>query len=148
MYSLDLRKVACSLYQKYCSARKVALILEVSHSSICRWVKNIQRKRYSRKPKLCSDFVIDTIKTSLSINPFHSIRSLVQKVKEVCNILVSRELIRCAILKIGFSKKKCKHRSLSIVSCIIIASIHLVAKNVEYLVVCRRPLHTSHQKNV
>jgi transposase len=113
MYSLDLRKVACGLYQKYCSARKVAIILEVSHSSICRWVKNIQRKHYSRKPKLCSDFVIDTIKTSLSINPFHSIRSLVQKVKEVCNILVSRELIRCAILKIGFTKKKCKHKSLS-----------------------------------
>lgn len=112
MYSLDLRKVACSLYQKYYSSRKVAIILEVSHSSICRWVKNIQRKHYSRKPKLCSDFIIDTIKTSLSINPFHCIRSLVQKVKEVCNVSVSRELIRCAILKIGFTKKKCKYRSL------------------------------------
>lgn len=111
MYSLDLRKVACNLYCRYNSARKVALILEVSHSSVCRWMKNIKRKEYRRQPKLCSEFVIDTIRISLTINPFYSIRSLVHKVQEVCNVSVSRELIRCAISRIGFTKKKCKHRS-------------------------------------
>ena len=108
MYSLDLRKVACRLYNKYNSLRIVATILEISHTTISRWLKNIQRKRYFRNPKLCNDLVIDTIKTTLTINPFISTRQLALKVKEICHVDVSKELVRIAISRLGYSKKKPK----------------------------------------
>lgn len=108
MYSIDLRKLACHVYQIFSSLRKTAIILNVSHSSISRWLKNINKKQYRRESKLTSESVIATIKNSLLANPFLSIRQLVFKVKEVCNITVSRELIRIAISKIGLSKKKAK----------------------------------------
>jgi transposase len=108
MYSLDLRKVACRLYEKYGSSRKVSMILEVSHSSVCRWVKTIARKRYFRQPKLCSGLVKDTIRTTLLVNPFVSIRTLVTKIKEICQVAVSRELVRVAIAKLQYTKKKAK----------------------------------------
>ena len=108
MYSIDVRKIACRLYTKYNSLRKVSLILEISHSTISRWLKNIERKQYFRKPKLCTDFLVDLLKTTIIINPFISIRQLLDKVKTTCNINVSRELIRTAIAKLGFTKKNAR----------------------------------------
>jgi transposase len=106
MYCLDIRKIACRLYEKYNSLRKVSLILEISHSTIARWLKNIQRKCYYRKPNVCNDFVVDTIKSSIAINPFISTRNLVTKIKSVCNLNVSKELVRSAIAKLGYTKKQ------------------------------------------
>lgn len=108
MYSLDLRKVACRLYEKYCSSRKVSKILEVSHSSVCRWVKSVSRKQYYRLPKLSTGLVKDTIRTTLLVNPFVSIRTIVTKIKEICKVNVSRELVRVAIAKLEYTKKKAK----------------------------------------
>lgn len=108
MYSLDIRKLACRLYEKFQSLRKTANILEISHTSISRWLHKLERKKYFRKSKICSEHVIETIKISLLINPFISTRKLIVKIKEVCQVDVSRELIRVAISKLGYTKKKAK----------------------------------------
>lgn len=106
MYCLDIRRIACRLYYKYKSLRKVSSILEISHSTIARWVQSIHRKQYYRKPTICNEFVVDTIKSSIAINPFISTRNLVTKVKSVCNVNVSKELVRVAIAKLGYTKKQ------------------------------------------
>jgi len=108
MYSLDLRKLASHVYSLFLSLRKTATILKVSHSSVSRWLKNIDRKPYLRKPYLSTEHVICTIKSSLVADPFVSTRKLVSVVKDVCNVLVSKELVRTAISKLGFSKKKAR----------------------------------------
>lgn len=108
MYSLDLRKLASHVYGLFFSLRKTATILKVSHSSVSRWLKNINRKPYHRKPHLSTEHVICTIKASLVADPFLSTRKLVALVKEVCNVSVSKELIRTAINNLGFSRKKAK----------------------------------------
>jgi transposase len=111
MYSLDIRKLACRLYEKFKSLRKTATILEISHTTIARWLNRLEIKKYFRKPKICSDHVIETIRTSLMVNPFITTRKLVVKIKEVCKVDVSRELIRVAISKLGYTKKKAKFMS-------------------------------------
>lgn len=108
MYSLDMRKLASHVYQLFFSLRKTAIILNVSHTTISRWLKNPERKSYHRTPSLSTDHVIYTIKTSLLTNPFISIRKLVKQINDVCNVIVSRELVRTAISKLGFSKKKAR----------------------------------------
>ena len=108
MYSLDLRKLANHVYSLFLSLRKTATILKVSHTTISRWLKNLDRKQYIRRPSLSTELVICTIKASIVADPFLSTRKLVSIVNDVCNVSVSKELVRTAINKIGFSKKKAK----------------------------------------
>ena len=108
MYSLDLRKLASHIYGLFFSLRKTAAILKVSHTSVSRWLKTLNIKPYKRKSPLSTEHVICTIKSALVADPFLSTRKLVSLVHDVCNILVSKELIRTAINKFGFSRKKAK----------------------------------------
>ena len=108
MYSLDLRKLASHIYRLFLSLRKTATILKVSHTSVSRWLKNLDRKPYHRKPPLSTEHVIYTIKASLVADPFMSTRKLVALVKDVCCVAVSKELVRTAIYSCGFSRKKAK----------------------------------------
>jgi hypothetical protein len=82
-------------------------------SSVCRWVKTVTRKRYSRRPKLCTGLVKDTIRTTLLVNLFVSIRSLVTKIKEICNVnLVLHGILKdTKVISCSFEdfKKICEH---------------------------------------
>lgn len=108
MYSRDLRILANHLYFQFSSFRKTAQILNLSHTTVFRWLKTIERKPYYRKPKIASEHVITTIKSALVANPFLSIRQLVHIVKSTCDVNVSKELVRIAIQKQGFTKKKAR----------------------------------------
>ena len=108
MYSLDIRKLATHVYSMFLSLRKTAIILKVSHSSVSRWLKNVNKKQYHRKPSLSTEHVVCTIKSALIADPFVSTRKIVSIVKDVCNVDVSKELVRTAINKIGYTRKKAK----------------------------------------
>ena len=95
----------------FLSLRKTAIILKVSHSSVSRWLKNVNKKQYYRKPSLSSEHVVCTIKSALIADPFVSTRKIVSIVKDVCNVDVSKELVRTAINKIGYTRKKAKFYS-------------------------------------
>ncbi len=109
MYSRDLRERAVRLYKRFFSLRKVAIYLDISHSTVGRWLRNIDRKKYSRNPTVCSETVISTIKATLEQEPFTSTRTLTRMIKEGCGVNVSKELVRVAIKNLGFTKKKAKH---------------------------------------
>ena len=95
----------------FLSLRKTAIILKVSHSSVSRWLKNVNKKQYYRKPSLSSEHVVCTIKSALIADPFVSTRNIVSIVRDVCNVDVSKELVRTAINKIGYTRKKAKFYS-------------------------------------
>lgn len=112
MYSTDVRKIAIRLYENQ-SYRKVAAILKVAASTICRWVhqcgKQIFRKQ--RASKLFGTAVIDALHLFLAANPFASIKIIRQQLENTFNVTVSNELVRQIIIKNGFSKKRARYFS-------------------------------------
>ena len=107
MYSIDRRKLAIHVYTLLSSLRKTAIILQVSHTTISRWLKNPERKSYNRKA-LKVDQIVDIIKTTITSNPFITVRKFEKVISDTLNIQVSRELVRVVIKKLGFTTKKAK----------------------------------------
>ena len=108
MYSIDRRKLAIHVYSLFPSLRKVARILCVSHTTISRWLKNPEKKKYSRNNVPKSFLIIETLKAAITNNPFVSIVSLKQIIKDTFKFNVSKELIRVAIHSMNFSRKKAR----------------------------------------
>lgn len=108
MYPLDRRKLAIHVYSLFNSLRKTALIIQVSHSTVGRWIKNPERVKYKRCQVTKSNLIVDTIRSAFKSNPFISVRALCTIIKDVNFIDVSRELVRTAIFKMGWSNKKAR----------------------------------------
>lgn len=110
MYSIDRRKMALHIYSFFNSLRKTAILLQVSHSTISRWLKNQTRKQYTKyKNKIYkSDAIIESIRIAIQNDPFISITKLTILLQQTINITVSKELVRLAISKLGLSKKKAR----------------------------------------
>ena len=110
MYSIDRRKMALHIYSFFNSLRKTAILLQVSHSTISRWLKNQTRKQYTKsKNKIYKyDAIIESIRISIQNDPFISITKLTILLQQTINITVSKELVRLAISKLGLSKKKAR----------------------------------------
>lgn len=107
MYAMDRRKLAIHVYSLFPSYRIVAKIINVSHSTVGRWLKNPNRKKYIRK-SVKSVVIVDILKTTIAANPFITVRQFESIIKETLNISVSRELIRIIIKRMGQTKKKAK----------------------------------------
>ena len=107
MYSTDLRNLASHVYSIFKSLRKSAVVLQVSHTTIARWLSNPVKKQYQRnKPK--ADIIVDVIRITIKANPFITVRAFIQIIKTTLKIDVSRELVRLVIKKLGYSQKKAK----------------------------------------
>ena len=110
MYSLDIRKVALHMYSILCSLRKVASLLNIHYSTVCRWLKNLERKPYTFKDESQHKTVLvkEAVKTAILVNPLTSIRKIRSCVLDATHVSVSHELIRTVISSLGFTKKKAK----------------------------------------
>ena len=113
MYSIDKRKIAIHIYSLLNSLRKTAILLQVSHSTIFRWLKNPEKKQYHRFKVSKTDTIIPIIKTTILNDPFISIFKLKSIIKESLDIDISKELVRIAIKRLGFSKKKARFYGIS-----------------------------------
>ena len=113
MYPLDRRNLAKHVYNIFSSLRKTAFILEVSHSTISRWLKE-PRKLYNSENRLKTsktNRVVGTLKVLIESDPFISIQTMISKLKILFNFSVSKELVRTIIKKQGISKKKARFYS-------------------------------------
>lgn len=108
MYPVDRRKLALHVYSVLGSLRKAGTILQVSHSTISRWLKNPERVVYKRRFVSKVSQVIETIKSSIENDPFVSNIKLRQMILDVLKVKVSKELVRVAIKKLGMSRKKAR----------------------------------------
>ena len=108
MYPNDRIKMAIHIYTILHSLRKTAKLLQVSHSTISRWINNPIRKKYTTKRVLKADLIVDIIKSTISLNPFISINKLKILIKETLTINVSKELIRIAIIRMKYTKKNAR----------------------------------------
>lgn len=108
MYPIDRRLIASLIYSKLQSLRKTAELLMVSHSTISRWLRSPEKRVYKRKTngQYKSEIIIDIIKLTIKNNPFVSLIALRSIILNTLKIQVSKELIRTALVKNGFVKKK------------------------------------------
>ena len=115
MFSLDIRKVALRAYNILGSLRKAAFLCGVSHMSVSRWTKNLDRKHYTFKnpSSLKSNKVVQSIKCAIECDPFTSAIQLQTLILKSLEIKVSRELVRVAIKRLGFTKKKARFYGVS-----------------------------------
>ena len=111
MYPLDRRKLAIHVYSLFNSLRKVAKILKVSHTTVSRWLRNPEKKKYTRKVVPKSMLIIETLRASIKNDPFISILSMKQIIKDTFKFEVSKELIRVAIQSMNLSRKKARFYS-------------------------------------
>lgn len=110
MFPNDRRKMAIHMYSLLSSLRKVAILLNVSHMTVSRWLKHQEKKKYCLKDKshLKSVLIVETIRAAISSNPFITVQKMKEIILEVFKFTVSRELIRTVISKCGMSRKKAR----------------------------------------
>ena len=111
MYSTDRRLLAAHVYSLLGSLRKTAKILQVSHSSVHRWLNNPARKPYdsTRRRQQCKAAVVaETIRAAVRSNPLLSCRKLVQIILDTLCIRVSAEIARSVIKQSGLTRKKAR----------------------------------------
>ena len=113
MYPLDRRKQSHFLYKIFKSLRKTAFLLQVSHTTISRWLKEeiSSKKIYDTSNRLRNSKsykIVDTIKLIIQNNPFISLHQLKYKIQELFNFSVSKELLRTIIRKNKYSKKRAR----------------------------------------
>lgn len=110
MHPVDHRKLAMRVYSFFPSLRKTARVLQVSHTTVWRWLKNPERAAYpaNRRGSFKTVRVISTLKASIQANPFVSLNDLKSIVLDVLGFTASRELLRTVICKAGYSKKKAR----------------------------------------
>lgn len=109
MYSEGFRQAAANVYSHVNSLRKTSKLVNVSFSSIQRWIQNGIRKKkklYTQLQKKASD-VQQVIRETILSDPFVTCSQLAYIVKERCGFQVSRQLVAIAIKRIGYSKIKC-----------------------------------------
>lgn len=110
MYSIDYRKIAIRMYSILQSLRKTAHLLDVHHTTVYRWVNQVQK--VPKEPKRRKeDSIADLLRVTIESNPFLSIRQFKQRFKEILNVEVSVELVRTAIQRIGYTRKKARYYS-------------------------------------
>lgn len=110
MYPIDRRKVAINIYSMLYSLRKTASLVGVHYTTVHRWIKQPDKERKERKrPK--EDCIGDLLRATIQSNPFVSIRQLKSLFKQVLNVTVSVELVRTAIHRLGYTRKKARFYS-------------------------------------
>jgi transposase len=105
MYAIDRRQLAAHIYSLVQSLRKTAILLQVSHTTIARWLKQPERKQYVRQSRKHNK-VIECIKGCITSNPLITTNEVRTILKQVCDVSVSTELVRIAIRRLGFSRKR------------------------------------------
>lgn len=110
MYSEDMRRVACRIYSMLKSLRKTSIILQVSHSTVSRWLQNPTRKIYRRVAHK-SNKIAEAIRSAVMTNPFVTARALTNTIERAFGFTVSRELVRTVMKSNGFTKKKARLHS-------------------------------------
>jgi transposase len=109
MYSLDLKNLAVSLYyQKFRSYRKASSFLGLSKSSIHRWVSQSAITKRKRRNKKLQDNILAFINSSISSNPFITIKSLRSLINERFSVEISRSSIHLSIHKLQYTRKRTK----------------------------------------
>ena len=114
MFSKDIIKLANNLYKQHKNFQKVASIINISKSTIQRWVSNFEyytkpKEKQIRKRKLTNDvvfFIIELIKNYKQIQ----LKEIKKVISETFNIDFSLTMISNYLKELGYSRKLVSNR--------------------------------------
>jgi hypothetical protein len=106
MHPVDRSKLACHMYPILKSMRKVALLLQASPASVCRWLKHPERKQYQRCNVSKAEQIIATLRALVTTNPLATLAHMTTTVKQLHKLTVSKELVRSVLRSSGYSRKR------------------------------------------
>jgi len=107
MYTVDRRKIARHVYSMINSLRRTATLLQVSHSSVARWIRRVHPKQYDTSNRQNKGRIVsECVRSAIFNNPFLSYISLQTIVQQTFGFSISKQLARTVIKRLGFSKKK------------------------------------------
>ena len=111
-YSTDFQEGMVKIYlNTYITLRKLASIVDVSKSTLQRWVTNKNLIKTDRIPSVKVNLdVVKFLKRTLDHQPFQSLDLLVIKVIKKFNITYSKSTIGNYLKILGYSKKKIVRR--------------------------------------
>ena len=109
MYTPDYRHIATRLYEVFHSLRRTAIIMQVSHSSVARWIAEPYRTRaYKTHIAHKTQIVATSVRCAVQVNPFFSVRDIRDIVFKATHVYVSASLVCSVINALGLSKKKAR----------------------------------------
>ena len=119
LFPADRRLSVQLVYANNKSIRKTARILEVSKSTVQRWLAlavaiaepSTLQKPERKKPKMTQ--IIDIVDSSIQNDPFTSCRKLQAIILEKLCLKVSKELVRIAIVRLDYTRKKARFYGLA-----------------------------------
>lgn len=113
MYEIPFREAAIKLYHYFKNMKVTANALGIGAATIWRWLKvSIQPKQRVYKPYKLTNAIIDYLYVIVKKQPTLTLSELSQKLQTAFNIYFSRQCIKCALNKLGFSRKKVSKRGL------------------------------------
>ncbi len=103
MHPIDRRRLATHVYSILRSLRKTAILLQVGHTTVHRWLKYPERKKYHREPSKQTSHVVQLIRTAVANDPFITCSRLQSVVKTCIDVELSRGLIHSVLKTIRTS---------------------------------------------
>ena len=111
MYSLGFRLAALRLLDFFGSLRRTAAALNVSASSIWRWSHRLEPLQRVRRKTTLAETIRDIVKSAIDTTTSVTCTELVQRVKQVLNLNVSRSLVLNVIHSIRICIQTCQKAS-------------------------------------
>lgn len=109
MYPKDRQFSAERVYLLLRSLRKTAQVLQVSHTTIARWIKCKDQKFSTKRKSPKSELIKETLRYILLSSPFSTLKTIKKILLETLNVVVSKQLILNAMSEIRFSRKKARY---------------------------------------
>ncbi len=106
MYPLSFRVKALAEYLNTRSLRRAAERMNVSKSSLQRWMKNIDKRRKRRSRKVVTEQIRRCVETVLTTNPFATLQTLCHEMTTRCNVRMSPSTASRTLQKVGWTRKK------------------------------------------
>jgi transposase len=112
-YKLPFREAAVKLYHFFGNMKVTANVLGIGVATIWRWLNGyLHPKKREYKPYKLTNAILDFLKCLVSKHPTLSQVEMSEKLKETFGIYFSRQCIKCALTKLGFSRKKISKRGI------------------------------------
>ena len=111
MYPIDRRVQAAYIHSLGHSIRKTAILLNVSSSTVHRWLHHPHPKTYIRNTPSKTSRIVESIRIALLNDPFLTCVKLRDLIQQLFNFKVSTTLIHTTIRKSGMTKKKARRFS-------------------------------------
>jgi len=111
MYALPFRQAAIRIYNHLGNMKKASSALGIGIATLWRWINiSMVPKERCREPSKLSTVILDYLNIYLKSHKTSTQVEIARELQKIFSISFSRQCIKCALNKIGFSRKRVSKR--------------------------------------